>query len=135
MAWPAWPNGIVTFRYHIAGELKLGNFSLTFTDLSIPLAGIPIVITREEPLASSKFQIDGNWLQEATIDALICPSMPGDHLAKGEYGPLTRPQISNYMATVASCVEPDNQRFADSDPATAGVIVASTVHSVGPYML
>ncbi len=38
--------GGVEFRYSIAGELKLGNFRMTFTDLTIPVAGIPIVVTR-----------------------------------------------------------------------------------------
>lgn len=30
----------------VAGELKLGNFTLSFTDVSIPVAGIPILVTR-----------------------------------------------------------------------------------------
>jgi len=30
----------------VAGELKLGNFRLSFTDLSIPVSGIPISVTR-----------------------------------------------------------------------------------------
>ncbi len=30
----------------VAGDLKLGNFSLSFTDLSIPLLGVPISLTR-----------------------------------------------------------------------------------------
>ena len=30
----------------LAGELKLGNFRLSFTDMVIPVAGIPIEITR-----------------------------------------------------------------------------------------
>jgi hypothetical protein len=30
----------------VAGELKLGNFRLSFTDLTIPVTGIPITVTR-----------------------------------------------------------------------------------------
>jgi RHS repeat-associated protein len=30
----------------VAGELKLGNFRLSFTDLSVPVTGIPITLTR-----------------------------------------------------------------------------------------
>lgn len=30
----------------VAGDLKIGNFQLSFTDLSIPVAGIPIQVTR-----------------------------------------------------------------------------------------
>ncbi len=32
--------------YNVMGELKLGNFTVSFTDLTIPVAGIPLVITR-----------------------------------------------------------------------------------------
>lgn len=31
---------------HVAGDLKLGNFRLSFTDLTIPVGGIPITISR-----------------------------------------------------------------------------------------
>ncbi|WP_249070113.1 putative Ig domain-containing protein [Argonema antarcticum] len=31
---------------HVTGDLKLGNFRLSFTDLSIPVSGIPISVTR-----------------------------------------------------------------------------------------
>ncbi len=42
-------NGVVNVveqNVGLAGELKLGNFQLSFTDLVIPVAGIPIEITR-----------------------------------------------------------------------------------------
>lgn len=38
--------GSVFTRYHVLGELKLGNFRLQFTDLAVPLAGIPITVGR-----------------------------------------------------------------------------------------
>jgi RHS repeat-associated protein len=31
---------------NVAGELKLGDFHLSFTDLSVPISGIPILVTR-----------------------------------------------------------------------------------------
>src|SRR4029079_7510265 len=31
---------------NVAGDLKIGNFTLSFTDLSIPVSGIPITVTR-----------------------------------------------------------------------------------------
>ncbi|NJL53560.1 MAG: hypothetical protein HC930_17845, partial [Hydrococcus sp. SU_1_0] len=31
---------------YVEGELKLGNFQLSFTDLVVPVAGIPISVTR-----------------------------------------------------------------------------------------
>ncbi|BAS59966.1 YD repeat protein (plasmid) [Leptolyngbya boryana NIES-2135] len=42
-------NGSVTYleeTVNVAGELKLGNFRLSFTDLAIPVTGIPISLTR-----------------------------------------------------------------------------------------
>lgn len=33
-------------RFEATGELKLGNFSLSFSDLSIPVSGVPITVTR-----------------------------------------------------------------------------------------
>lgn len=37
---------VVDVNVGLAGELKLGNFQLSFTDMVIPVAGIPIEITR-----------------------------------------------------------------------------------------
>src|SRR5262249_40509383 len=31
---------------NVAGDLKVGNFTLSFTDLSIPVSGIPVTLTR-----------------------------------------------------------------------------------------
>src|SRR5262249_27349556 len=31
---------------NVAGDLKLGNFTLSFTDLSVPVAGLPITVSR-----------------------------------------------------------------------------------------
>lgn len=31
---------------HVAGELKLGNFTVSFTDLTVPVTGVPITVTR-----------------------------------------------------------------------------------------
>ncbi|MBP7936251.1 MAG: PKD domain-containing protein [Phycisphaerae bacterium] len=36
----------VTTGYSVAGNLKLGNFSISFVDLAIPVSGIPIRLTR-----------------------------------------------------------------------------------------
>ncbi|MES2598702.1 MAG: fibro-slime domain-containing protein [Verrucomicrobiota bacterium] len=37
---------VIPAIYHVSGDAKLGNFRLDFVDLQIPLAGIPITITR-----------------------------------------------------------------------------------------
>jgi hypothetical protein len=39
---------------NIAGELKLGNFRLSFTDLAIPVTGIPITVSRTYDTLTSK---------------------------------------------------------------------------------
>ncbi|MHC4498455.1 MAG: PKD domain-containing protein, partial [Planctomycetota bacterium] len=36
----------VTRTYQIQGQMKVGNFTISFNDLTIPVAGIPITITR-----------------------------------------------------------------------------------------
>jgi len=38
--------GGIEFDLHVAGELKLGNLALRFTDLIVPLAGLPIEVRR-----------------------------------------------------------------------------------------
>lgn len=42
----------------VAGELKVGNFTLSFTDLSIPVAGIPITVARTYDSLNAAFQSD-----------------------------------------------------------------------------
>jgi RHS repeat-associated protein len=39
--------GGLEFEYNISGALKLGAIGVSFTDLRIPVAGIPLVVTRE----------------------------------------------------------------------------------------
>jgi len=54
--------GGIEFLYSVFGELKLGNFEITFTDLVIPLAGIPIVITRSyNSLDTSPGDFGAGW--------------------------------------------------------------------------
>ena len=36
----------ITTAYQLEGEMKVGNFTMTFNDLTIPVAGIPITISR-----------------------------------------------------------------------------------------
>ena len=45
----------------VTGELKLGNFRLSFTDLEIPVAGIPISVTRTYDTLTAKSH-SGLWL-------------------------------------------------------------------------
>ncbi|MCS7468222.1 putative Ig domain-containing protein [Stieleria sp. ICT_E10.1] len=50
----------------VIGELKIGNFALSFTDLSIPVAGIPITVARtyESLNASSASDFGFGWRLE-----------------------------------------------------------------------
>ena len=75
----------------------------------------------EAPIQSPALSLDGK--DPSLEELLICPAMPGDHLAKGIYRQLKTPQISNYMALVAACVEGEDQRFADRNRSTGGAIV------------
>ncbi|AFY70885.1 RHS repeat-associated core domain protein [Thalassoporum mexicanum PCC 7367] len=45
---------IVDRQVNVVGELKLGNFRLSFTDLQIPVTGIPITVTRTYDSLTSK---------------------------------------------------------------------------------
>ncbi len=46
----------------VTGDFKLGNFSISFTDLTIPLAGIPIAVTRSyNSLDTSKGDFGAGW--------------------------------------------------------------------------
>ena len=54
-------NGSVTYTeetINVAGELKLGNFRLSFTDLAIPVTGIPITLTRTYDTLTANEQDD-----------------------------------------------------------------------------
>jgi RHS repeat-associated protein len=52
----------IDFRYHLAGDLKLGNFSVTFVDLTIPVTGIPMVIAREyNSLDTTLHEFGAGW--------------------------------------------------------------------------
>ena len=43
---------------HAAGDLKLGNFQLSFTDLTIPVGGIPINVTRTYDSLNAPYEDD-----------------------------------------------------------------------------
>ena len=85
----------------------------------------------QQPMNSEVIKKDGKWIPEARIDSLVCPSMSKDYFAKGMYAPLTRPQISNYVALAAGCAEGNNQRFSTTDSTTAGVLVTKDASTKG----
>jgi RHS repeat-associated protein len=69
----------------IAGELKLGNFKLSFTDIAVPVAGVPITLTRTYDSLTSKSQNDFGygWRMEFR-DTNLRTSLKQDELY--EYG-------------------------------------------------
>ncbi len=54
--------GGIEFDLHVAGELKLGNFTLDVVDLTVPVAGIPIVVSRRyDSLDVSRGDFGAGW--------------------------------------------------------------------------
>lgn len=68
-------NGLINTRgvlFDVSGEAKLGNFHLDFTDVTLPLAGIPITITRSYDTLNARAEGDFGYgwtlgIQEANI--------------------------------------------------------------------
>ncbi|MFM7439500.1 MAG: putative Ig domain-containing protein, partial [Snowella sp.] len=76
----------VTELLDVSGDLKLGNFQLSFTDLEIPVGGIPITLTRTYNTLNSNNKDDFGfgWRMEFR-DADVRTSLPKDELYQ-EYG-------------------------------------------------
>ena len=75
----------------VAGNLKLGDFRLSFTDLTVPVAGIPITVTRtyDSLNASSSEDFGYGWSLEYR-DADLRTSVPKTGLEDGLiYNPFT----------------------------------------------
>ena len=65
----------------VAGELKLGNFQLSFTDLTIPVSGIPITVARtyDTLTANSQDDFGYGWRLEFR-DTNLQTSLPEDEV-------------------------------------------------------
>jgi large repetitive protein len=76
----------VTQLLDVRGALKLGNFQLSFTDLEIPVGGIPITLTRtyDSLYSSTKDDLGYGWRVEFR-NADVRTSLPKDELYQ-EYG-------------------------------------------------
>jgi len=86
------------------------------------------------PLNSDSFQVaerDRQSLWDTPVELLICPSFPGENLATGDYGDVSKPQVSNYHAMVVACVSGPDQQFDDDDPKIGGVLVTQATSPVG----
>lgn len=91
--------GLITARtttVGVAGDAKLGQFSLEFTDLTVPLVGIPIEIVRryDSFKANQSGDFGYGWslgLRDAKIRELLKPSLAGRTLAPASRLYLTAP--------------------------------------------
>ena len=86
-----------------------------------------------EPINSKAFQISGTreYIHERPLEIAICPSFPGENIATGRYRPLQKPQVSNYHALVAGCVDGSRKTFGDVNPITGGMIVTKQASPKG----
>ncbi len=89
---------VVEQNVGLAGELKLGNFRLSFTDMVIPVAGIPIEITRIYDTLQADREGDfgyGWWLEYRNTDLRV--GLPKSGLEDiGIYSAL-RPGVKVYL--------------------------------------
>lgn len=87
----------------------------------------------KEPVNTNLFKIKGTreYIIERPVELAICPSFPGENIAQGRYRPLTKPQVSNYHALVAGCVEGSRHTFGDLNPTTGGMIVTKQASPKG----
>ena len=86
-----------------------------------------------EPINTKALQIRGtrDYVIERPLEAAICPSFPGENTAQGRYRPLKKPQVSNYHALTAGCVDGSRHTFADLNPTTGGMIVTKQASPKG----
>ncbi len=73
----------------VAGDLKLGNFAVSFTDLSIPLSGIPLAVARTYDTLNAGRQADFGfgWRFELSGTDLSTSVEPSGAEAYGIYNP------------------------------------------------
>jgi RHS repeat-associated protein len=89
--------------YTVKGEMKVGNFTVSFTDVSIPVAGIPVTVTRTYDSRYKKIGDFGyGWkvdIQNIKIEESMIPGMGWTQNAYG-YG------LGTYY-----CIEPPDQHY------------------------
>jgi hypothetical protein len=81
--------GLESLLVNVAGELKLGNFRLSFTDLTIPIGGLPISVSRTYDTLTTHTAGDfgRGWRMEFR-DVNLRTSVPATGMEDlGVYGP------------------------------------------------
>jgi len=78
----------------VSGDAKLGNFRLDFTDLTVPLAGIPINITRTYDTlnAGTEGDFGYGWSMAITAADIAETTRPGAEMQPGHRVYLTNPE-------------------------------------------
>jgi RHS repeat-associated protein len=71
---------------NVAGDLKIGNFTLSFTDLSIPVSGIPVTLTRtyDSLNASHQDELGYGWrleYRDTDLRTSVRPTTPEEQEA------------------------------------------------------
>jgi hypothetical protein len=71
---------------NVSGNLKLGNFTLSFTDLSIPVSGIPVTLTRtyDSLNANTQDQLGYGWrleYRDTDLTSSVHPTTPDEQAA------------------------------------------------------
>ena len=71
---------------NVSGNLKIGNFTLSFTDLSIPVSGIPVTLTRtyDSLNANNQDQLGYGWrleYRDTDLTTSVHPTTPDEQEA------------------------------------------------------
>ena len=86
---------------NVAGDLKIGNFTLSFTDLSIPVCGIPVTLTRtyDSLNAGNQDQLGYGWrleFRDTDLRTSVRPTTPDEQEA-GIFNAVSRPGRKVYI--------------------------------------
>ncbi len=104
----------------VTGDMKLGHFSITFKDLEVPVAGIPITITRTYDSRRRNQSLDfGQGWSVGYQDVFVQESRPAgfnwflDSYASGPLGVLTTYCVRPYGDNIVTVTMPDGdvERF------------------------
>ncbi|WP_228055720.1 putative Ig domain-containing protein [Lusitaniella coriacea] len=82
-------SSFVEEQVDVTGELKLGNFQLSFTDLEVPVSGIPITVTRtyDSLYANQEDNFGYGWrleFRDTNLKTSLPPQTPEEKIL-GEY--------------------------------------------------
>ena len=89
---------VIEQQVEVTGELKLGNFRQSFTDLVVPVSGIPIQVTRvyDSLRANREGEFGFGWNLEYR-DTNLTVSLPSTGLESSGIFPAFRPGVKVYV--------------------------------------